>query len=139
MLRSAGYKDANLPRGVHHTVRHTRHRAIAARGQQPAPAGGTIDAATRTAAIDGAIDHLRRAYIFADVAEKMAEALRAHGRKKAYDAITSGQAFAETLTRHLQEVSRDKHLRRGHCGPAEIELAVARPPAAWRAASSNGP
>ena len=84
---------------------------FAARGQQPAPAGGTIDAATRTAVIDGAIDHLRRAYIFADVAEKMAEALRAHGRKKAYDAITSGQAFAETLTRHLQEVSRDKHLR----------------------------
>jgi retinol-binding protein 3 len=82
----------------------------AARGQQT-PATGTVDAATRTRVIDGAIDHLRRAYIFADVAEQIAEALKARVSKNEYDAITDGQALADTLTKQLQEVSRDKHLR----------------------------
>ena len=72
---------------------------------------GTIDATTKTQVIDGAIEHMRRAYIFADVAEKMAEAVKARASRKEYDAITSPQEFASTLTKHLQEVSRDKHLR----------------------------
>jgi retinol-binding protein 3 len=82
----------------------------AARRQQT-PATGTIDAATRTQVIEGAIDHLRRAYIFADVAEQIAEAIKARVAKQEYDSIADGQAFAETLTKHLQEVSKDKHLR----------------------------
>ena len=82
------------------------------RGQQPPPGpDATIDAATRTAVIDGAIDHLRRAYVFADAAEKMADTLRARAASREYDAIASARTFAETLTRHLQEVSKDKHLR----------------------------
>lgn len=84
--------------------------ALAAQ-QHPAPAAPAVDAATRTAVIDGAIDHMRRAYIFADVAEKMAEAIKARAAKKEYDGITDPQEFAKTLTAHLQEVSRDKHLR----------------------------
>jgi retinol-binding protein 3 len=83
----------------------------AARGRQTPAAAQTLDAATRKQVIDGAIDHLRRAYIFADVADKMADALRGRAAKNEYDAITSPQTFAETLTRHLQEVSKDKHLR----------------------------
>lgn len=79
--------------------------------ERPALAPATIDAATRTAVIDGAIDHMRRAYIFADVADKMAAAIRAKATQKAYDSITAPREFADTLTRHLQEVSRDKHLR----------------------------
>ena len=82
-----------------------------ARGQQTPATPGTVDAATRTQVIAGAIDHLRRAYIFADVAEKMADAIKAREAKKEYDSITSGQSFAETLTKDLQEVSKDKHLR----------------------------
>jgi hypothetical protein len=85
---------------------------FAARGQQPPPGpDATIDAATRTAVVDGAIGHLRSAYVFADVAEKMADAIRSRASKKEYDAITSARAFADTLTKHLQEVSKDKHLR----------------------------
>jgi C-terminal processing protease CtpA/Prc len=76
---------------------------------QPAPAA--IDAATRQQVIDGAIDHMRRGYIFEDVAAKMAAALRAHAKAGAYDAMTSGDAFATLLTTHLREVSHDKHLR----------------------------
>jgi hypothetical protein len=83
------------------------------RGEQgPATAAPPVfDKDVRKQVIDGAIDQMRRAYIFADVAEKMADALRARDAKKEYDAIASPQEFAETLTRHLQEVSRDKHLR----------------------------
>ncbi len=70
-----------------------------------------IDAATRQQVIDGAIDLMQRGYIFEDVAQKMAAALRAHARAGAYDAIAGGADFAAVLTKHLQEVSRDKHLR----------------------------
>jgi C-terminal processing protease CtpA/Prc len=76
--------------------------------QQAPPA---IDAATRQEVIDGAIDHMQRAYIFEDVAAKMAAALRAHAKAGAYDVVTSGADFATVLTTHLQEVSKDKHLR----------------------------
>jgi hypothetical protein len=82
---------------------------VYAAGQQAST--GTLDAASRTQVIDGAIDHLQRAYIFADAAEKMASALRSHAAEGAYDAITDPVKFAETLTAQLQEVSKDKHLR----------------------------
>jgi hypothetical protein len=81
----------------------------AQQGRPAAPAA--LDSAMRTAVIDGAIDHMQRAYIFADVAERMAADLRARAARQEYDAITSPQAFAQTLTTHLQAVSRDKHLR----------------------------
>jgi hypothetical protein len=79
---------------------------IAARQAPPA-----VDAATRQLVLDGAIEHMQRGYIFEDVAQTMAAALRAHAREGAYDAMTSGVDFAAVLTRHLQDVSKDKHLR----------------------------
>jgi C-terminal processing protease CtpA/Prc len=80
--------------------------AIAA--QQAPPA---IDAATRQLVLNGAIEHMQRGYIFEDVAQKMADALRAHAKAGAYDATTNGADFAALLTTHLQDVSKDKHLR----------------------------
>jgi retinol-binding protein 3 len=77
--------------------------------QTPGPS--TLDSATKTAVVNGAIEHMQRAYIFADVAEKMAADLRARAAKKDYDAIADPKTFAETLTRDLQAVSHDKHLR----------------------------
>ena len=70
-----------------------------------------MDAALRTQVIEGAIGHMQKAYIFADVAEKMAAALREKAAKNEYDAITAPRELADRLTRDLQEVSRDKHLR----------------------------
>ena len=90
--------------------------------QQAPPA---IDAATRQQVIDGAIEHMQRAYIFEDVAQKMAAALRAHATAGAYDAITSGADFAAVLTTHLQAVSKDKHLRIIHYPTG---IAGAQPP-----------
>ena len=76
---------------------------------QQAPAA--LDAALRQQVIDGAIDHMQRAYIFEDAAVKMGEALRAHAKAGLYDRITAGADFAALLTKHLQDVSKDKHLR----------------------------
>src|SRR5687768_7688956 len=76
---------------------------------QQAPAA--LDAATRQQVIDGATDHMQRAYIFEDAAVKMGQALRAHAKAGVYDKVTAGGDFAALLTKHLQDVSKDKHLR----------------------------
>ena len=82
-------------------------------GAQQSPPGpdATIDAATRTTVIDGALEHLKTAYVFPETATKMSDAIRARVQRKEYDNITSARAFAEALTKDLQEVSHDKHLR----------------------------
>jgi retinol-binding protein 3 len=85
--------------------------AIAAAAQQTLAPIAALDATARSAVIDGAIAHMQKGYIFADVAEKMAAAVRQRLANKEYDAITDPKAFAETLTQHLQAVSHDKHLR----------------------------
>ncbi len=71
----------------------------------------TIDAKMRTAVIEGAIRALNENYIFLETAKQMEQALHARMQRKEYDALTSARTFANTLTQHLQEVSRDKHLR----------------------------
>lgn len=81
---------------------------------QPAgPAGPdkTITAAERAAVIDGALKHLDAAYVFPEAAAKMRDVVRGHAARGEYDQFTSARTLAETLTRHLQEVSKDKHLR----------------------------
>jgi hypothetical protein len=76
--------------------------------QEPAAA---LTAAEKNEVIATAIKELNDAYIFADVAKKMEQAIRKRQTDGEYEKITSGQAFAETLTANLQEVSKDKHLR----------------------------
>jgi peptidase S41-like protein len=70
-----------------------------------------IDAAERGRVIDGAIAQLDEYYVFPEVAKKMADTLRARMRRSEYDAVTNGMSFANVLTRDLQDVSHDKHLR----------------------------
>ena len=81
----------------------------AATGSATRQAG--FDSTARATIIDGAIAHMQRAYIFADAADKMSAALRAHAKSGDYDAITDPKVFADTLTRDLQDVSHDRHLR----------------------------
>ena len=71
----------------------------------------TIDASTRAEVIDGVLKKLNEAYVFPETARKMEQAIRERVQKKEYDDVTSASKFAQTLTTHLQEVSRDKHLR----------------------------
>jgi retinol-binding protein 3 len=70
----------------------------------------TIDAAARAEVIDAALKKLNEAYVFPEVAKKMEQAIRERVQKKEYDSVTSASKFAQALTMHLQEVSRDKHL-----------------------------
>jgi hypothetical protein len=76
----------------------------------PSPPDTTLDAAARVEVIDGALEALNERYVFPEVAKKMEQAIRARQQRKEYDAITSGRQLAQTLTDHLREVSRDKHL-----------------------------
>ncbi|MEK6281166.1 MAG: S41 family peptidase [Acidobacteriota bacterium] len=80
--------------------------------QQPDQApDGTVDAATRTQVIDTIVKRLNEAYVFPDVAKKMEAGIRERVSKNEYDQITSARSFGETLTRDLQSISKDKHLR----------------------------
>jgi hypothetical protein len=60
---------------------------------------------------------LNDGYVFEDVAKKMERELRRKLKKGEYDAITSVQEFAQTLTGDLQGVSHDGHLRVSYAGP----------------------
>jgi retinol-binding protein 3 len=71
----------------------------------------TIDAAERRTVIDGVIDRLKQLYVFPDTAVVMERAIRARQRRGEYDRLTSARSFADSLTAHLQAVSRDRHLR----------------------------
>src|SRR5687767_7963184 len=78
---------------------------------QPEQPDLTIDAATRTQVIDGILKRLNESYVFPEVAKKMEQSIRERVAKKEYDQITSARQFATTLTKDLQGVSNDKHLR----------------------------
>ena len=78
---------------------------------QPEQPDLTIDAATRTQVIDAILKRLNDSYVFPEVAKKMETSIRERVNKKEYDQITSAKQFAMTLTKDLQAVSNDKHLR----------------------------
>lgn len=79
--------------------------------QPPAQPDQPIDAQTRKQVIDAALDHLNRAYVYPDVAVKMADAVHGRQAKGEYDKIASSIAFAQKLTEDLRAVSHDLHLR----------------------------
>jgi CubicO group peptidase (beta-lactamase class C family) len=82
-----------------------------AAGFAQATQSSAIDAATRQQVIQGAIKALNDAYVFPETAKKMEQAIRDRAGRKEYDEITDGRTLANRLTQHLQEVSKDKHLR----------------------------
>ena len=85
---------------------------VAAVAQQPGPPpDGTVDAATRAQVIDNVLKRLNDTYVFPETAKNMEAAIRERASRKEYDQITSARSFAETLTKDLQAVSKDKHLR----------------------------
>ncbi len=81
-------------------------------GAQTNSASNTIiDEKTRKAVIEEALSALNSSYVFPDKARQMEQAIRARAARKEYDNLNEAEAFARTLTTHLQEVSHDKHLR----------------------------
>ena len=70
-----------------------------------------IDAAGRAKAIEAILKELEERYVFPEVAKKMRQAIEARIERKEYDGVDTGQELAKKLTAHLQEISKDKHLR----------------------------
>jgi hypothetical protein len=70
-----------------------------------------IDGAGRAKVIDGTIANLDSFYVFADVAKRMGDSLRARRARGAYDTYTNGISFGLMLNREVSELSRDKHMR----------------------------
>jgi hypothetical protein len=69
-----------------------------------------LDAAERQLVIAGAIANVQAHYVDRDVAQKVAQALRAHEKNGDDNAATDGGAFADLLTRQMRDVSHDMHL-----------------------------
>jgi hypothetical protein len=70
-----------------------------------------IDAAACDAVIDAVLKALDEEYVFPETAAKMIKAIRKRQADKDYSEVKTGQELARLLTEHLQEVSKDKHLR----------------------------
>jgi retinol-binding protein 3 len=81
-----------------------------AQGQNEQP-DLTVDTATKTQVIESILKRLNESYVFPETAKKMEQSIHERAAKKEYDDITSAKTFAETLTKNLQAVSKDKHLR----------------------------
>jgi len=82
--------------------------ALASTSASAAPA---LDASARRQVIERAIDEMNKRYVFPETARRVEQALRQQQRAGTFDAATDGRDFAERLTRSLQEVTRDKHVR----------------------------
>ena len=74
--------------------------------QVPAP----LDASARATAINAAIATFEQHYVFPDKAATIAAHLRTALQRGDYDAITSGDKLAETLSAALQKEAGDHHL-----------------------------
>ena len=85
--------------------------ASAAAQQERTPPDGTIDSTMRKQVIETALQRLNDSYVFPEVAKAMETSIRERVAKGEYDQISSSRTFAETLTKDLQTISKDKHLR----------------------------
>lgn len=65
----------------------------------------------RSAAVSALADALSGMYVYPEVGEKMAAALREHSRAGRYDSGATARELAEALTRDAQAICHDKHLR----------------------------
>ena len=85
--------------------------AASVAAQENAPPDSTIDASTRKQVIETVLKRLNDSYVFPETAKAMDKAINERLAKGEYDSISSSRTFAETLTKDLQAVSKDKHLR----------------------------
>src|ERR1700754_4254086 len=84
---------------------------------QSAAAPAPMTPAARDRVIDGILNALDRAYVFPDIASAMRKSISARRATGEYRSVTIPSELAATLTRDLQDVSHDKHLRVRHGDP----------------------
>jgi retinol-binding protein 3 len=76
----------------------------------PEPDVVSLTAAERNQVIDGAAKRLAEFYVFPDMGQKMAAALRTQQKRGDYRDIISGMVLAARLTDDLHAISHDKHV-----------------------------
>jgi C-terminal processing protease CtpA/Prc len=69
-----------------------------------------LSSAARSEVIDTVINKLHAHYIFPNIVEEITLMLHQRQSRGEYDAISEGRPFAETLTTHMREISKDSHL-----------------------------
>ncbi|HBB87015.1 MAG TPA: hypothetical protein DC047_05320 [Blastocatellia bacterium] len=86
---------------------------LAANSRAPAQVEQTdlpINAATRTQVIEAVLSRLNESYVLPETAARMEHSIRMRMQKGDYDKVTSSSVLAQTLTTHLAEIAKDKHL-----------------------------
>src|SRR5262249_35071369 len=68
----------------------------------------------RAATVDSLAAALERIYVFPDVANETAAALRAKLKQGGYSGVEGAKAFADTLTSDLRSIGKDRHFRVGY-------------------------
>ena len=90
---------------------------LAAQSEQPRPASTVVGAATpldsrqKTEVIETMAITAEQRYVDAEAGARIAARLRQRLSGGAYDSVSDGKTFAEVLTRDMQQVVSDKHLR----------------------------
>lgn len=69
-----------------------------------------INAATRTQVIEAVLSKLNESYVLPEIAARMEQSIHTRMQKGEHNQISSSAVLAQTLTSHLREVSKDKHL-----------------------------
>ncbi len=105
-LGSIAVKDAQAPTVTTFSVRALPPGVTAANLSNV-----VVDADLRKRVIEGINADLGEFYIDATIAGQMEDALLAHEKAGDYEKIADGDAFAAQLTKDLQGVSHDRHLR----------------------------
>jgi C-terminal processing protease CtpA/Prc len=77
---------------------------------QAEPTDLPINAATRTQVIEAVLSRLDESYVLPEIAARMELSIRTRMQKGEYDKINSSALLAQTLTAHLAEIAKDKHL-----------------------------
>jgi hypothetical protein len=85
----------------------------------------TLDASARHRVIDGASAIVEKYYVDAEVAQKLAIALRDHEKNSDDNEATDGPTFADLLTGQMREVSHDERLAVIYSATRTSELASA--------------
>jgi hypothetical protein len=73
-----------------------------------------LTASLRAATVDSLAAAVERYYVFPDVANRTAAALRSRLKKGGYNGVQGAAALADTLTRDLQAIGKDHHFRVGY-------------------------
>jgi retinol-binding protein 3 len=81
---------------------------------QSMSSGNIINKEAKVQTIASISDLLMSKYIFPETAKKMGEYLNTKMRDGSYDSISDPMIFAEQMTKDLQHISKDKHIRVGY-------------------------